>query len=162
MATTPKTAYITSNLEVLEQLSLATLSDKSVTHQLKDELVLTSSSTPDFEKVWSARQLLTAGAATIDLKALTDPEGNTITTEGKKIRAIKIKALSTNANALTISEGASNGYELFGNAFTIALEAGDHFLAYLGTNAPDISDTTKNIDLAGTGTQGIDIIIVIG
>jgi len=162
MATTVKECNIKSVLEVVEDLSKSTLSDDQVTHNLEDVIKLHSGSTPDAELVYSGNVALTIGAATLDLKDITNAEGDTIVTEGKTIRAIKVKATSTNANALTLTEGASNGYELFGDGWTIALEAGDHFLAYLGSNAPAISDTVKTIDLSGTGAQSVDVIIVFG
>ena len=146
-ATTVKQALITSKIEVIEVLSNTTLSDPDVTHALNDDHTLTASSTPDAELVYSGVQALTAGTATIDLMALTNTEGTTIITNTKIVRAIKIKATAGNANPITLTEGASNGYELFGNGWTVALEAGDHILAYLGANAPAVSASTKDIDL---------------
>ena len=162
MATTVKSAVICSKLQVIERLSKPTLTDVEVTHNLNDDHTLTSASTVDVELVYSATQALSGGTATIDLKSISDTEGNTIVTEGKKVRAIKVKATSDNANALTLSEGAANGYELFGDGWKIALEAGDHFLAYLGDNAPAISSSTKDIDLSGTAVQSVDIEIIFG
>lgn len=162
MATTVKEMNLKSSLEVIEDLSKTTLDDDKVTHKLEDVMKLHSGSTPDAELVYSGNIPLVAGAATIDLTALSDSEGNTIATTGKKVRAIKIKPTSTNTGAITLVDGASNGYELFGDGFSIALNGGNHVLAYFGVDAPDIGSSTKNIDLSGTGTESIDIVIVFG
>jgi hypothetical protein len=163
MATTVTNADVKIMLSVVEKLSNATLTlDPSVTHEIKIDTSLTSGTAVDAEVVYGGVVALSGGTATIDLKALTNVEGDTIITEAKKVRAIAIKPTVGNANAITLTEGASNGYELLGNGWTLALEDGDVFSVYLGDNAPAISDTTKNIDMSGTAVQSVSIIIVFG
>lgn len=62
----------------------------------------------------------------------------------------------------TIVEGASNGYELLGNAWSIVLQPGQQFGAYLKDAAPDIGASAKTIDISGTGSQALDVVLVIG
>ena len=106
-------------------------------------------------------QALSAGAATVDLTALTNVIGESETFLGLKVQAIHFLNPVGNA-VMTISEGASNGYELMGNAFTFKLLAGQE-LIFRGFEAtPDVASGAKTIDIAGTGTEELQIIIVAG
>jgi hypothetical protein len=164
MATSVQKAVYESNLTVVETLTKTSLlSDKTVTHDaLNTTKLMRATDTIDAEFVHSSRVAMTAGAATIDLTALTDVEGATIVTATKRLRAIKIKPVSTNANAVTIEVGASNGYVGFGADFSIALLANSEVMIYTANDAGAISATNKTLDITGTATQAIDIICVFG
>ena len=161
-ATSLNRADIVIDVNAKEKLTNTVLEDNFVTHRIKEEKLLTSATTPDGELVYSVTQALSGGSATIDLKSISNTEGTTIVTEGKKIRAFVAQATSDNANALTLADGASNGYQMLGDGWTIALEASDVFAVYLGDNAPAIGDSAKTIDLSGTGSQSVDIVIIFG
>jgi len=161
-ATTIKTSSITSDVSVVENLSKTTLKDKNITHQITDFLELKSGSTPDGELVYSGNIPLSGGTATIDLKTLSNSEGTTIVTEGKKVRVFKAKATSDNANALTLTFGAATPYLLAGTGWKVVLEADDSCLLILNDNAPAVGDSSKHIDLSGTLVESIDVIIIFG
>jgi len=167
MATTVKQAKISVLLEVIENLSATNLSGstssvKELVSKLHKELNLGSGSTPDAELVYFGTQAMTAGALTIDLTALTNSEGATIASTGKKVRAIFMVPTSTNTAAITLTEGAANGYELGGNTWKLALTDEQFAFIYLGADAPDISASVKNIDVTGTGTESIRLGIIFG
>jgi hypothetical protein len=135
-----------------------------VINGMNHSATLTGSSTPPVTKVSAFQQALTAGAATIDLTSLPDEDGvaAAVTFSGLKVQWAHFENPSTNANSITISEGASNGYELAGNAWTVTLDPGEQ-VVYLGNDtSPDVSGTTKNIDLAGTGTQALNVTLIAG
>ncbi len=161
-ATTIKSSKVISSVQVVEQLSKGTLSQRTVTHDIKDDMSFDANTTPDGELIYSANVPLSSGTATLDLKSIANSEGTTIVTEGKKVRVFKARASSSNANALTMTVGASNAYLLAGATWKIALEAGDSCLLILNDNAPAISSSTKDIALSGTGTQSVDIEIIFG
>lgn len=109
---------------------------------------------------------LTAGAATLDLTNITDELGRTVDLTGLKIQSLRLKAHPDNANIISIAPGASNGYNL-GNS------ANFYWSGYGGTSpdeadflwrdrCPDVSPTTKNLDIAGTGSQKLKLQIVAG
>lgn len=162
MATSVSEMSLSSRLQVIEDLGRSTTVDDKITLDNNDDIILTGSSSPDATVVYKGTVTLTAGAATLDLTALTDSSGATIATTGLKVRAIKVKPTGTNANAITLSEGASNGYELFGDGWKVAVQATSHFLAYLGATAPDVATGAKTIDFAGTLVQSCDVMIVFG
>lgn len=139
--------YINSSAAALNHNGV----DKTVT--------LTASSTPAVDTVVAFKATLVAGAKTIDLTSITH-NGATVSLSGKKIKAIKFR--NPSANAMTITEGASNGYELLGNAFTFILLQNQELQIYLADGAPTVSGSLKNIDVSGTGTQYIDVIAVAG
>jgi hypothetical protein len=161
-ATSVQQADITLDANVKEKLTNSVLDDKYVTHRIRTLLQMTSATTPDAELIYSTTQALSGGSATIDLKSISNTEGTTIVTDGKKVRAFAAKATSTNENALTLTEGASNGYELMGDGWKVALEASDSFLVVLNDNAPAIGDSAKTIDLSGTLSESVDILIIFG
>ncbi len=161
-ATSVKTATIKSIVSVTENLSGGTLKDNVVSHEINDELTLNSGSTPDAELIYSGTVTLSSGTYSLDLNALSNTEGTTISSTNKKPRAIKIKAASGNANVITVSKGASNGYTGLGSSFSYALLAGESFLGVFGTSVVDITASVKVLDFTGTGSQTCTIIIVMG
>lgn len=120
---------------------------------------LNATSSPAVSEGGFCQQLLTAGAATIDLTSVATTRGRTMTFSGLKIRAIRIKALSTNSNPLTIAKGASNGYTGFGSAFSITLKPGQEITFYDNGAGVAVSGSVKALDLSGTGTEGIQFSI---
>jgi len=114
-------------------------------------------------KVAAFSQALTGGAATIDLTALDGTVG-TVDGTGLKLQVFKLKAPTTNTATLTATKGASNGYGLdsAGATWTVPLAPGQEFLFYGDDDPPDISSTKKNIDLSGTGTESVQVMIVVG
>lgn len=105
---------------------------------------------------------LSAGAGTIDLTALTGTNGRTIDGTGLKVQFFRVKALAANANPITLAEGASNGYALMGAAWSIILAPGQEFTLKGNEATPDVGATDKIIDLTGTGTQGLQVTIILG
>lgn len=108
------------------------------------------------------QKALSGGAGTIDFRALPTPEAGTIDLNGLKVQIVKFRNPNTNANPITIVEGASNGLALFGAAFSITLQPGQEIQAYLAEAAPDVSATDKTIDLTGTASQALDVQVVAG
>lgn len=162
MATTIKDSWTVSDVQVKEKLSKSTLSDPYVIHRKLDNFNANASTTPDAELVYSGTVSLSDGSATLDLTSISNSEGDTIATTGKKVRVFKAKATSDNANALTLTEGASNGYALAGASWKVILEASDSVLFILNDNADAVGASDKTIDLSGTGSQSVDIIIIFG
>ena len=165
MAYTETTLQYATGLTVTEILAtnVDSLADKSVRHSLFNKsAVLNSASTPPVTKVAAFQQALTAGAATIDLTALLGTNGATVDGTGLKVQAVKFSNPSTNANLITVSVGAADGYELAGAAFSVALQPGQEIVLYGNDATPDIAAGDKDIDLAGTLAQVLDVIIVMG
>jgi D-alanyl-D-alanine carboxypeptidase len=168
MATTVNEAKISGKIVVSERLSKTGLTVGGATdyidviNQIIEEQTLSSGSSVDAEVVYMGTITLSDGSATVDLKALENSEGDTIVTEGKNVRAIMARATATNTGAFSLADGASNGYQMFGNTFLIALNDSNWFLSYLGADAPAISDTSKTIDCAGTGSESCKVIIIFG
>jgi len=106
---------------------------------------------------------LVAAAATIDLMALLGDLQDTIDGETMKLQALMIIGADSNG-ALTISEGAANGYEVFGAANPIVYPAlcTLPWLMQFDDTLPDISASDCEIDLAGTGTDVFTIAMILG
>lgn len=128
----------------------------------KTEAELNATSSVPSTKAVSFLQALTDGAATIDLTSLVGANGAAVTGSGLRVQYLYLEATSTNANAITVSDGASNGYELAGNGWTVALLAGQSVAFYGFEKAPEIGASAKTIDLAGTGTQSVKVQIIMG
>jgi hypothetical protein len=106
-------------------------------------------------KTWHGQVALTAGAATIDLTALVDPILGTISMSGLKLLGIHATPDSGNAHTIGISAGASNGYSGWG---AIVDNGALGPLPY--TSA--IDGTHKNLDIAGNGTEKLNLILLFG
>jgi hypothetical protein len=151
-------------IETLETgVPAAAAADKTVTHSGFDRtFTLNSATTPPATKCAYFSQALSTGAATIDLTALPGVNGGTVNGTGLKVQAIRFENPAANANAITIGEGASNGYELLGNAWTVPLQPGQIAQYYLKDLSPDISGSAKTMDLTGTGSQTLNVSLVLG
>ena len=71
---------------------------------------------------------------------------------------------NTTGNAvMTISDGASNGYNVFGDASgQVTIDDGCAVAGWMNDKLADVASGVKTIDLAGTGTESIDIMLVFG
>lgn len=130
---------------------------------LGETLTLNASSSVPATKHAEFQKALSTGAGTIDLTALPGKTADeTIVGTGLKVQAIKFRNLSTNANDISITFGASNPYNLMGSDFKITLKPGQSQLFLGDEAAPDIGSGAKDIDIAGTGSQILEVAIVMG
>lgn len=160
-------ATYASNCTVVETLANNTASapdaTRKVTHSnFNTAVTLNSGSTPPATKVAAFEVALTAGSGSIDLTALTGTNGEAVDGSGLRVQAIKIRNKSTNANAISIAKGASNGYDGFGANFKITLAVGADAMLLSQDAGSDISGTNKIFDLVGTGSQVLQVLVVLG
>ena len=127
---------------------------------------LTSTTTPPVTNASYFTQALSAGAATIDLTALTEAGGGTLDATGLKVQVLLLNTRGkSNAGAITITKGFTNGYSLAGSTtgkVTLAGGDGEAVCFFFNDSQQDVSATVKTLDLSGTGTDSIDIGIVVG
>lgn len=119
--------------------------------------VLNATSTPPATEYAAFLLTLSSGAATINLASLTGANG-TIDGTGLRVQMIRIKNLG--ANAMTFSEGASNGIALA--CGTIVVPPGGIDQKLLNDAAPNIASGDRTIDVAGTGAQTAEITLLLG
>lgn len=124
--------------------------------------ILSDGTTPNVTEGDFVQQLMTAGAATIDLAALASTQSRAFSLSGLKVRMFKVTALAGNLNPVTLSKGATNGYTGFGSAFSVTLQPGQSWTFEDAGNGVAVSGTVKTLDLAGTGTQGVTFSIAGG
>lgn len=127
---------------------------------------LNASSSAPATKVIVDEITLSSGAATIDLTSLTGFAATSVTMSGLKVQAIILSTASTNTHAVTFVEGASNGYEMLGNAFSITMGASGKSATaafILNEGAPDVSASAKTIDVSSTHqTAKFALLVVCG
>ena len=122
MAVSLTYASTVSAIETIAQnADLLDASDNGVKPVLNTSKALNGATTPPVTKVAYGTQLLTAGAATLDLTALTGTNSGAISGTGLKVQVAKFQALATNANSITIVAGASNPYKLLGEANSLRI-----------------------------------------
>lgn len=170
MAAAVSAAYA-FGVEVAETLALGldNVDDKPVTHSIgADTSTLNASSTPAATKQFSDTIALTAGAATLDLKSLAGPAGTTVNFDGLKVQLVKLKCPSTNSGGITVNaKDDVTGYNLFGTdnaAVTEKVEVmpGGVVMLYHDDELEDVDATHKDITFAGTGTDGIQVMLTAG
>jgi hypothetical protein len=106
---------------------------------------------------------LVAGAKTVDLTALVGTNGAAVDGTGLKVQAVYLENPSTNANSMTFTKGASNGYELMDSAtWRIVLKPGQKACLDLYDATPDVAAGVKAIDVVGTSTQAFKMILLLG
>jgi hypothetical protein len=110
----------------------------------------------------SGEVTLSSGSATLSMLVLNGANGATVSGNGLKAQCVKFKNKATNANAITLTEGASNGYELLGNAWKVVLQPGQELQIFGNDATPDIGSSSKDIDITGTGSQVLQYQIVMG
>ena len=137
--------------------------NKTITHdQFNTIMNLDGASGAPITKTAAFRQALSAGAATVNFAALTGTNGVAVDFTGLKIQAIMFKAPTTNTAAIVITPGATNGLDLLGASSSVSIKPGQTALFFLNEGAPDVASGERAIDLAGTGTEVLDIIAVAG
>lgn len=106
---------------------------------------------------------LSTGALTVDLTAITDIRGVSISFNGKKIRDVTFVNPITNANQIQVKAGAASGHLLLGAAWSIILQPGD-LVTVRAVDAGNqaVGGSNKNWDLVGTGSQVLQIIASAG
>ncbi len=118
---------------------------------------INASSTPPATKCALYLATLTAGALSINLAALTGPNG-AVDLTGLRVQLLRVKNLG--ANAMTFSEGASNGIAL--SCLPFSVPAGGIAFFYLADASPDVASGDRVIDVAGTAAQTAEVSIVAG
>lgn len=134
-----------------------------ITHdQYNESLTLNSGSTPPATLCAFFLKALSSGSATIDLTALTGTNGASVDFSGLKVQVAKFKNPATNANSITVTVGASNGYLLAGAAWKAILAPGQSVTYQCNDASPDVGSSAKNIDVSGTGTQTLQVSLIAG
>lgn len=170
----PNSVTITSTfgLKCLEQLDQpgAAEANSRITFDAFNKLETRNGSSIPPAQRWAAFVVtLSAGAATIDLTALVTTNGAIF--DATDYRLLELLVLNENANAVTITKGASNGYQASGFPFPddgikVAPKGsnsnGGRLHLYFGSSCPLVSGTVKTLDLAGTGTDQFQFALLLG
>jgi hypothetical protein len=154
-----------SKLTVAETLPGGDLASnaRTVTHNGNDTAgAFNAGSTPPVSQIAAFSIPMVNGAATINLRALLGTNAAAVDGNGLKAQFVKFINPGTNANPITISKGAANGYDGFGADFSITLGPGGELLLKLNSYGDVISDGNKTLDLDGTGTQALTMELVNG
>lgn len=141
--------------EVLGDDTLST-TGKTVNHSQFNETV-----TPDPAVVYSGKvYALSAGAVTIDLTDLYTVGGGSADATGYKVQGFYFKNLG--ANPMTITEGGSNPYLIFGTSGSVVVQPGGALVIYHADASGDVGSSAKTIDVAGTGSQTFECAMILG
>lgn len=124
---------------------------------------LNAGTTPPVLNGSQYRKPLVGGAATIDLTSFPGNSNNEIINgTGMRVNVAKFKNPSTNTGAITVKFGAASPYLLGGAGWSQTLQPGEEWTFKGLAKAPVIGSGAKNIDLAGTGTEALDVTIGVG
>jgi hypothetical protein len=157
------TAKYKARVDVTEILPDAGLGDATVLHNnYSTERTISASTTPPATMVASFVEALIGGAGGIDMTALVGTNGAAVDLTGLKVQMIKINAPAANTGVITIVPGVANGLDLFGASSSIGLLPGQELCFYFNDAAEDISPTVAELDLAGTGTETLEVVVVAG
>jgi hypothetical protein len=139
------------------------LSDATVIHSLFNQTVdLNAGTDPAVTKTAAFEFALAQGVGTINLAALVGTNGATVDGTGLKVQGVLLVNPATNDNDITIVPGAANGIDLMGASSSITLHPGGFCLYYGADGTPDIASGDRTLDVSGTGSQVLDVILVMG
>lgn len=102
----------------------------------------------------------TTGSVDLTAAPLARSPASTFDLTDDYLWAVQLSAPSTNADPITVKQGASNGFPLLGAASLVILAPGDT-LVLVGTALTDrqkVDATHKIIDIAGTSTDKVNIL----
>ncbi len=105
---------------------------------------------------------MAAGAAQINLAAIPNPlvDGDSVDLTDLSPKIVVIRAHADNAGNVTIAAADTNGYDLGGEAI---LQPGEtRIFDKLHNAAAVVASDERLIDVTGTGTDSIDVLIVAG
>lgn len=167
MASTIAVGFISSASTVVTVTGEVSADDNTFTlNGLDQNLDLTASTTPPVTKVAAYTLTLSGGTGSIDLTALPGllNASEVIDITGLKAQIFQFYAPSTNANNITLTRGASNGYGLGagGAAWTVVVPPDSSCLMKFTDTNPDVASGAKTIDCTGTGTQTVEVQVVAG
>ena len=161
--TTTVGASLTMQMSAQKTITTGDLTLPSLSFALglgQQQLSWSSNSTPNGLDAWSALVAMTAGTVTIDLTSLTQAGvAGTLNQTGNKLRAVHIIAPSTNSAVIQVASGASNGYTSIGTVSQ--LKPGDACIK-VTSNSIAVDGTHKTIDVTGTGTDAVELLMVFG
>ena len=154
-------------LDVVETLDVNTTSlaaaNQTVTHNAYDLGTVASATTlSPATMVVAFQQALTGGTATIDLTSLTGTNGAVRDASGLKLQGLLLRNPSTNANQILMEPGAANGYDAFGASWQVTLQPGQQAMYYGYDATPDVGASDLGLDMTGTASQALDVIMVFG
>jgi len=121
--------------------------------------VYNSSSTYPVTAAASDELAITGGTDTIDLTAVSNPGEGAVDFTGLKIRVLVFQ--NPGSNVITVSKGATNGYELNGTVAIRVPAGGTIMIDYVDALA-DVSGTVKTLDVVGTAADVLNYIIAAG
>lgn len=141
-------------------------SDATVTiNALKLIQSFTGATAVPVTKVAAYELTLSSGTGSVNLAALPGlTSEETIVGTGLKVQFLVLKNKTGNANKITVTRGASTGYGLCasGDAWTVVLSPDQMVFFYLAEAAPDVASGARLFDVTGTGSQVLQLEIVLG
>lgn len=134
-----------------------------ITHdQFNTTINLSDTTQPPVSKISSQILQLSSGGAVLDLTNLPGLNGTTLDGTGLKIRAVKFKGM-VGMQPFTIAHfGFGQAYDIFGANFSVVVNADQEVVFYGGDTSPVIDGTHKNISVSGTGSDTIQVEIILG
>lgn len=104
------------------------------------------------------------GSRTIDLSSLTDLAGSALDLTGLKVQLILISSNSANTAGIAFTDGATNGYNIWGDSSgSVTVQKGGVQYFYGADNLDDVGSSDKTIDVTSTDVDATyQIMIVAG
>lgn len=152
-------------LRFLEDATANELATGGTTHKRERLVKLPVSGVP-MTKVYAQQRALSGGALTLDLTSLTDATGAALDLSGLKVQFVYIENApasgAANTDTLNVKFGATNGYNIFGDAASeITLAVGGWCAVYNPEGTPDVANgSADTIDFASSDADA-DFIVMI-
>jgi len=157
--TSVRSARLVSKLTVFENIVTPTTSAYWEINGLDETINYADGGTRnDADNVY-ADTVINSG--TLDLTSLTNSLGESLDLTGDVVVAVKFSVEDDADATMTISQGASNPYPLFGSTFSIELNANQSLLFKADTVLVPVANDAKTIDYAGSNDSTVLTIILL-
>jgi hypothetical protein len=157
--TSVRSARLTSKLTVFENLITPTTSTYWEINGLDETMTYADGGTRNDADIVYADTVINDG--TLDLTSLTNSLGESLDLTGYVIVAAKFSLEDDAAATMTISQGASDPYPLFGSTFSIELAANQSLLFKADTVLIPVANDAKAIDYDSSNDSTVLSIILL-
>lgn len=103
-----------------------------------------------------------SGDYDLDLTDLLDAESNAVDATDLDLHYYLFDSPTTNAGAVTVDSGVSNGYSYLNNGVDYDLNPGSYDASLYESNIGDVDSTHKIIHFDGTAGDTLNVVLLLG
>lgn len=154
---------VENTLDVSEDLIANPIVNMVFTTNAVVKAIIDGSSTVPATTAWGKKQALSGGTATLDLEALARDNLPNLNLNGLRPQILFLFGSTANTAGISVAAGATNGHNILGASDgKVTILPGCLAMFFWNDKLDDVVGADSEVDLVGTGTETLEIIIVAG